>query len=111
MDKAHIATDEILISLEKELAAIFRDANKNIRKDIFASLDKLYLDDSEATPRQRLKYAEKSGKDEIIKKYVDCIVDANKKTVEAINHRQAEIYLLNFLFAADEIIRQLQGGG
>ena len=107
-DKAHDETDRIISSLQDEISGYYR--NKKFWRELNVLIDKIYLDDEKATPTQRLKYAEKNGKDKIIKKFADFLVSANEKTVEKINDSQAEIYGLNFKYASDVITEKLKGG-
>ena len=104
----HIKTDRIILSLQREISKHYRD--KNFQRELNKLIDKIYLDNEEATQTQRLKYAKKNGRDKIIKKFVDFIVSANEKTVEIINDSHAEIYRINYKYAANENIKQLKGG-
>ena len=98
MDGAHKATDRILAAAEKDIAALFNKTNKNIQNQTDRLIDELFTGSN-------------GRKDEIIKIFVNNIVSANEKTVEIINGTHAEIYALNVKGAADNIIRQLKGGG
>lgn len=107
-DKAHVETDKKLFHLENDLTKLYEKANRKIQREIESLLKEIYLDNEDATPIQRLKYAEKNGKDKLIKKYVDIVVSANEQAAKKINQSHSEIYKTNFISAGDMLIKQLQ---
>lgn len=107
-DKAHLQTDDLLLCLEHELSTIYAVAARKIKKQTAPLLDEMYLEDEDATQKQRLDYADKNGKDEAVKKTTKIITAANEQAVNLINRRQMENYKLNFTYACDDIIRQIR---
>lgn len=107
-DIAHRETDEILKELDIRLHRLYQRTNKNIQSEIDALVTEIYLDEENATQKQRLKHAEKHGKNEIVKIVVDALLGANKKTVEYINEIEMGYYRVNFKSAIDDIITQIK---
>lgn len=79
-----------------ELEDIYGSEWREISTDVDSLIDSMYLDNEEATQRERLKYAEKDGKkNKLIKLIVAAAVLSNTKAIKRINAGMNKIYLIN----------------
>ena len=108
IDHAHAQTNGLLAGLESRLRRLHRRTNKRIQRDITPLLGDIALDKENATQTQRLRYAERNGKGEVVEAIADALTEANRQTVSAINAMAVEYYRLNVKAASAEIIAQIK---
>lgn len=97
-DKAAKETDKILSDLEKRLDSLYNSTDKKLQSEIEDLLSQIYLDDEDATQRQRLKYANKNGLDEVVEIFVTYMLLVNEKAVRRINNIMSNVADINYSF-------------
>lgn len=100
-DAAARETEKILNGTIRRLRALYADTNREIRNDV--DFDSLYLDDDEATQRERIRHAEKNNLDEVIAVIVALILATNERAIQTINGTLDGVYATNFEHSARKV--------
>jgi hypothetical protein len=108
MDAAHKATDKQLALTMRGLRRLYKQSQADIAVDLDTILQRVYIDDSNATQRQRLDYADNNGKDKAIELLVNSLMDANEQAIEAINQANEDIYRGNYRFVINGILNHIR---
>ncbi|MDL2253839.1 phage head morphogenesis protein [Ruminococcaceae bacterium OttesenSCG-928-I18] len=103
MDKAHEHTDSILHATEHKINRIYGAARREIRKEVASQIEDIYLDDEDATHRERLEYAENHGVEEVLIGTVAILLLANQNAQAVTNRAVQHIYVLNYSYTADVV--------
>lgn len=96
MDKEACETEKIRAGLLRDLKRLYNSADRQIQKEIEEYLDAIILDDEEATQRQRIKHAEKSGLDELVEIFVAVMLLTNDKAIGRINRAMNNVAGINY---------------
>ena len=128
-DRAHIQTDKEIARIQRHIAGIYRDAQKDVEKDLIdyaktvkEKSDKLLKAVDDAEDEQARKDAEAAykrfflvdvKKDRRFKKTVEKaserLYDANKEVAKYINTKTAKIYALNYNQIGSGLQKDLDG--
>lgn len=105
-DKAHNETNEILSRLEANLTASYTRVQRDVLREISPLLYEMYLDNEEATQRERLKRAEKDGNlKKAVAIFASRIIIENESSINRINKDMDRIYYANYSWAVKYIKR------
>lgn len=78
-----------------DIRNLYSSAWRDLSEEIGSYIENIHLDDRDATERQRLKHADKNGKNKMIAAFVAAVVLSNKHAVTAINNGLDDIYKIN----------------
>lgn len=103
-DKAYKQSTLLLSELDKDLNRLYSQSIRKIQNGSRPLLNKMYLDDKNATQRQRLKYAKKDDNlNTLIFAFVSTMLLTNERAINKINDKTARIYILNYDYMADKV--------
>lgn len=103
-DRAALETERILASLDRDLDRLYKVTARDLMEEMDPMLNEIYLDDEEATQRQRLQHAEKSGNlDKLVSIFVAYLLLANEKAIDRINSDMRRVYRTNYSAMRDYI--------
>ena len=106
MDEIHKLNDELISSLDSDLHRLYAQNDKKVQKGAAPLLKKIYLEDQNATQRQRMAKAEKDdNKEALIFAVVWLMLRANERAIDKINNMSAKLYIMNYDHMIDEIER------
>lgn len=100
-DKAHTQTEAILTQTLQRLRRLYDKANRQIADEV--DFEGLWLDDPEATQRERVRYAERNGLDEAVVAIVLILVASNKTAISYLNKRLDSVFDLNMEYVWRDI--------
>lgn len=103
VDSAHNKSMQILNELDKDLRRLYSVATRNIQNEADPIIANMYLDDENATQRQRLRYAQRNGLADLILLFVGIMILTNEKAINRINAKTSRIYILNYDFMGDRV--------
>lgn len=103
-DRAVRETERIRADLLRSLSRLYNSANRQIADEV--DFEALWLDDEEATERERLRYAQKNGLGDAVAVVIAILLLTNERAIQAINSSLDGVYGLNFEAMADIITDQ-----
>lgn len=107
MDQGKKLTDEILNKLEKEINILYINGSKKTKTELNKYIKFFNRINSITDKNKRLRMAKKSLEFELLLKNIAKLIQLNNiKSLELINDKLIDIFILNFNFGAYSLVKQ-----